>query len=438
MKKKACLLLLSIPCCLLVWSDSTSFSKINKQWDFRYKGFVIGAWWGPGSKDVELKLYKEAGFNVVMIGRYMQMDDYADIEKCKRELDLAQQHGLWVMFDTYTMNEHPWGGKAWQEPYPEKTHHPASLEELQFLCEKIGRHPALLGFLLGDDQGEVTLRTKDCTDFLFKQSKPHLIPWLCGWIPPKNLAEHNNPICDPQIYPPLKKWHLSADRLAVEYVCNYLKWSKECKKYGILFWPMFYVAGLPGTKFNYFPSDSFIRFPAYLSLAFGAKGIWYFHYGGGSIRTVEELETEDAVKSSGLSPVYEVVKEINNRISSWGDMVIDKEYTEIYGTAFREIPRMQMIKELQKPGRGKIIEGMDEDLIVGILEKKGKPSLAMVINCQVSKEWNAVPYREVVIYFSQRVKKVKIWDGDKTKEIEDNEVKFDITPGSGQLIEIFK
>lgn len=414
-----------------------AFSSATKEsWNFRYNGFIIGAWWGPGSNEMEFKLYKEAGFNTVMIGRYMQLENYSDIEKCLLELDLAMQYGLWVMFDTYTMNEHPWGRKIWQEPYPEQSHHPASLEELQFLYEKVGGHSSLLGFLLGDDQGEITSRTKACTDFLFRQTKPHLMPWLCGWIPPKNLAEYNNPVCNPQIYPPLKKWHLPADRLAVEYLCEYLKWKNECKKYKVLFWPMFYVAGLPGTKFNYFPSDSLIRFPAYLSVAMGAKGIWYFHYGGGSIRTTQMFESEEITRKQGLTPVYDVVKEINNRIASWGDKVMDKECTSIYCTAFSDIPRIHMIKELQNPGRGKIIKGMNEDLIVGILEKKGTSPLAVVVNCQVSKEWNDIPYREVVIYFSHRVKKIKIWDGDNTREIEGHEAKFNIYPGSGQLLEI--
>jgi len=181
------------------------------RWQFRYPGFVIGAWWGPDATDAELRLYHEAGFNVVMAGRYMQLDDYADPEKGVRELDLARKHRLWVMFDTYTKNDRPWGGKRSEEPYEHPLHHPASLLELQWLYERLGKHPALLGFMIGDDQGEVTPRAAQCTRFLFEQPKPHLIPWLCGWIPPENLARHNNPIANPQIYPTLYEWQLSAE-----------------------------------------------------------------------------------------------------------------------------------------------------------------------------------------------------------------------------------
>ena len=83
-------------------------------WSFKFKDFVIGAWWGPGPTDAEVKLYREAGFNVVMAGRYMQLDDYGHADKGIRELDLAQKYGLGVMFDTYTKNDKPWGGKAGQ------------------------------------------------------------------------------------------------------------------------------------------------------------------------------------------------------------------------------------------------------------------------------------------------------------------------------------
>src|SRR5579862_5143163 len=77
-------------------------TSIKAKWDFKFKDFVIGAWWGPGATDAEIKLYKEAGFNVVMIGRYMQLDDYAHADEAVRELDLAKKYDLGVMFDTYT------------------------------------------------------------------------------------------------------------------------------------------------------------------------------------------------------------------------------------------------------------------------------------------------------------------------------------------------
>ena len=209
-------------------------------WDFKFRDFVIGAWWGPGATDAQMKLYRQCGFNVVMSGRYMQLGDYADADKGIKELDLARKYGLGVMFDTYTMNNRPWGGKVGPtDSHP--SHHPASLPELQWLYRKLGRHPALVGFMIGDDQGQVSQRAADCTRFLHDQPRPHLFPWLCGWISPTNLAAHNNPIEDPQIYPTLYSWRLPAEELARQYAAAYASISRACRDSGVIFWPMFNV-----------------------------------------------------------------------------------------------------------------------------------------------------------------------------------------------------
>ncbi|MGB9876287.1 MAG: hypothetical protein ACPLPS_00800 [bacterium] len=409
--------------------------KVRDRWDFRFKGFIIGAWWGPSANEAELKFYKEAGFNVVMIGRYMQLNDYADIEKCIKELDLAKKNGLWVMFDTYTKNDHPWGGKAWQEPYDHPLHHAASLEELAFIYERVGKHPALLGFMIGDDQGEVTPRSEACTNFLFHQPKPHLIPWLCGWIPPQNLAKHNNPIANPQIYPTLYEWNLPADKLAVRYISAYSDWSRECRKYGIIFWPMFNVAPPPGT--DYLPSDSLTRFPAYLALAFGAEGIWYFCYNGGSLQRYGKYKTEEEVKHA-LTPLYPIVKKVNNRILQWGDKVVGRECYAVFATAFKSDADISKIENLRKPEKGELIEEMDDALLAGVLTAKGKNPLVMVVDCRVSKNWGDVLPRDVVIRFSPKVRRVMILEGARSQIVKGNTVKLHLEAGGGQMLEVIE
>lgn len=422
-------------CLSLFPQQEQTISPVRDKWDFRYKGFVIGAWWGPSANDAEMKFYKEAGFNVVMVGRYMQLDDYADIEKCSKELDLAKKYGLWAMLDTYTKNDRPWGGKAWEEPYDHPIHHAASLEELTWLYEKVGNHPALLGFMIGDDQGEVSPRSDACTDFLFRQPKPQLMPWLCGWVPPKNLAEHNNPIANPQLYPTLYNWELPADMLAIRYISAYADWTRECRTYGLIFWPMFNVSPPQGT--DYLPSDSLTRFPAYLALAFGAEGIWYFTYNGGAIQRAGNYTTEEEVKGA-LTPLYDVVKKANNRIASWGKKVMGRERAAVFSTAFPDNAEMEKVKDLKKPAEGELIEKMDENLIAGVLLKKGENPLVMVVDCRVSKNWGDIPQRNVTIRFSPKVKKVGILEGDKTKTVNGNEVKLELESGGGQMLEVIE
>lgn len=407
--------------------------KPTEQWSFRYRGFVIGAWWGPSATDPELQLYREAGFNVVMVGRYMQLDNYGDAAKGLHELDLARKHRLWAMFDTYTKNDQPWGGRRSTEPYDHPTHHPATLAELQWLYEQVGRHPALLGFMIGDDHGEVTPRAAECTRFLYERPKPHLMPWLCGWIPPENLARHNNPICNPQIYPTLYERQLPAEQLAWRYVSAYAAYSRQCRQHGIIFWPMFNVTFPPKER-----SDSLVRFPAYLALAYGASGIWYFTYNFeddsavqryGSYRTLNEVR-------SALTPLYPVVKDINGRIASWGNRVTGRECAQVYCTGFQRENIPSADAPFVRPAASELVQEMSDDLLVGVLTQKGKPPLAMVVNCSVSKGWNDLPQRDVEIRFNSQVNQMEIYEGRRARIVSGNVLRLNLPPGGGQLLEL--
>jgi len=394
------------------------------RWNLKFQDFVIGAWWGPSATDPELELYRAAGFNVVMSGRYMQLDDYGNPDQGLRELDLAQKHGLGVLFDTYTKNEHPWGG---QEPPAEDhpVHHAASLAELKWLYQRLGSHPALIGFMIGDDQGEVSPRSDACTQFLFEQH-PQLTPWLCGWIQPQNLAEHNNPIADPQIYPTLYQPDASAEEQARQYASTYASWSRQCRDQGVIFWPMFNVTG-PRCKLGpdmggYLPSDSLVRFPGYAAIAYGAEGIWYFIYNSGALQHLGPHETPQAARRA-LTPLYQIGKRMNLRIASWGPRVLGRTSTGLFGTSFgakaptwpfaEDLGEFPNPEALARPAPGKLVEGMDDDLLVGVLTKRGEAPLAMVVDCRVSKEWRDVPSREVTVHFAPQVTSINVLEGDR-------------------------
>lgn len=433
----------------LAQTPPSAHNRPRANWDFKFKDFVIGAWWGPGATDAEMKLYKEAGFNVVMSGRYMQLDAYGDADKGLQELDLAHKYGLGVLFDTYTKNDRPWGGKAGPvEPHP--NHHPASLPELQWLYARLHRHPALIGFMIGDDQGEVSSRAADCTQFLYAQPRPHLMPWLCGWIAPQNLAAHNNPIEDPQIYPTLYAWDLPADALAQQYAAAYAGTSRQCRDLGVIFWPMFNTT--LGTQnptgkdmFGYCPSDSLVRFPAYAALAYGAEGIWYFTYNGGALEHAGVHQTA-AEAQQALTPLYPVAKAINQRIAAWGPRLLGRTSTGLFGTAFgtqqpdwpfpEDAAAFQTPEALTPPTPGKLVEALSDDLLVGILMKRGKKPLAMVVNCRTSKGFGDLPAREVTLQFAPAVTAIHVLEGKEAQPLQGNSLELTLEPGGGQLLEL--
>lgn len=429
--------------CLLVLSTLPQLvpTPVRDNWDFRFKKFVIGAWWGPSATDAEMKLYKEAGFNVVMGGRYMQLDDYGNPDKGVKELDLAKKYSLGLLFDTYTMNEHPWGGLKDTGYDPHPTHHAASLAELKWLYSRLGRHPALVGFMIGDDQGQVSPRTDACTNFLHSLPKPHLFPWLCGWIAPSNLAQHNNPICDPQIYPTLYSWSQTADQHARSYATTYWGMSRQCQKHGAMFWPMFNSGssetdGNPKSIGGYLPSDSLMRFPAYAAVAYGAEGIFYFCYSGGNISKVGPWDTDQSAHGA-LTRQYPIVKVINRRIGSWGPLLIGRTSAGLFGTGFSGIASdVASSAGLAAPGQGKLVEDMNGQLMVGILTKKGEHPMAMVVNSRTSKGFGDLPNREVILRFSRSVARVKVLDGSNSKTVDGNEITLTLEPGGGQLLEL--
>lgn len=422
-------------------AEETLSKRPRDNWDFKFKDFVIGAWWGPGPTEPEVKLYREAGFNVVMSGRYMQLDHYGDADQGLQELDLAHRYGLGVMFDTYTQNDRPWGGRAGPyEPHP--IHHPASLIELQWLHGKVGYHPALIGYMIGDDQGAVGERSDACTQFLFALPKPHLMPWLCGWISPQDLAAHNNPIVNPQIYPTLYQWGLPSQELARQYAAAYAGFSRQCRDLGLLFWPMFNVSP-PNEKEHI--SDSLLRFPAYAAVAYGAEGLWYFCYNGGSLQKPGNYRTEEEVRAA-LTPLYPVAKEINHRLLAWGRRVLGRTSPGLFGTAFgakesgwpfpADLVANRSPEALASPAPGKLIEAMSDDLLVGLLVKPGEPLLAMVVDCRTSKEWEGIPPREVMVRLAPAVTGVNVLEGAQKQPAAGSEVTLTLQAGGGQLLEL--
>lgn len=419
---------------------------VRDRWHFKFRNFVIGAWWGPDATEAEMKSYRDAGFNVVMAGRYMQLNSYGSAERAVSELDLAAKYGLGVMFDTYTMNDRPWGGKA--DPHDEKSsHHPATLTELKWLYDRIGKHPALVGFMIGDDQGAVGLRSKACTQFLFEH-KPQLMPWLCGWIDPKNLATNNNPIADPQIYPTLYEWGLPTEDLAQRYCAAYASYSRCCRENGIIFWPMFNVQG----KFDKrakdmdgcIPTGSLLRFPAYAALADGAEGIWYFCYNAGSLQHLGPHQTDEAAQRA-RTVLWPVAQRVNRRTASWGSLLFGRTCASIFGTAFRprtarpipeDAPAYGAAEDLAEPSAGKLVVAMDSDLIAGILMKPGRRALAMVVDCRVVKTLDALPEREATIRFAPCVSRVRLLEGGKAIVSPGSTVRLKLEAGAGQLLEI--
>jgi len=422
-------------CLLLILAAiSTAAAASPKDgWNFKMKDFVICAWFGPDGNDAEVRVYKECGFNSVMVGRYMTAGgEYCQPDEVQRQLDLARKYKLKAFLDTYTRNHLPWGGIS--VPYTGPGHHNATPPELEWIHKRFGKHPALIGYMIGDDQGAITDQTGKNTDFLHKNA-PHLIPWICGWVPADDLARHGNPIIDPQMYPTLNNSN-PADIQARNYTSGLQNLRQQCRKYDLISWPMFNIVGVK--------ADSMIRYQVYSSLAYGAQGIWYFCYrdntgefpgdAGRAFNSVLEGQkgavTYKAVKEE-LRPTYYDAQECNRRVKTWGPKLLGCTAAGIYHTGWKQDGEDVFI-----PGYGKTVIKMSDNLLLGILTKPNAKPLAMVVDKRVSKERDAFAPREIEITFTGNVSRIAILEGKQTLQVKGNIVKLTLPAGGGQLLEL--
>lgn len=389
-------------------------------WDFRLKEFVIGAWLGPDGTDGEVQVYREAGFNVVMVGRYMSRGGvYADPEAVARELDLAHKHGLWAMLDTYTRDNKPWGGVI--PAGSDQSHHNATLEEITWIHERFGKHPALAGYMLGDDQGRMAGRLAETTAYM-REHAPDLIPWVCGWVSAADLAAHGNPFVNWQIYPTLYNTNEPAEVQARMYCEAFDNMRKQCEEHGTIPWPMINADGDD-------VSDSTLRFPLYASLAYGAQGLWYFTYRNSMTYGKEgEAGYEDYEQAlHNVTKLYRVGKTANWRIREWGPELLGRKSVARFSTGWAA-------PSADEPGPGKLVASMDADVLVGILEKPGEPRLALVVDKRVSKEFGTTKPRVVTVVFGDDVNGIGIVGSGEGHEVDGRTARITLAGGEGALL----
>ena len=396
----------------------------GRRWNFKFKAFPIGAFNGPAATDAEYQVYKECGFNVVITPRYVH---YGGYEKVKAALDLAQKHGLAAVVETYTHHTKPWGGQAgtW---YRHRSHHPATLAELKWIHERYGRHPAVIGYMLADDVGNLPDQVVETTRWL-RDSAPHLWPWVCQLtLRTGSLARAGNPLVIPQLYATLYKSHYPPVN-RMQYYCRQVNTLRQsCLGQGLLPQPMFNVS----TWRKPIRSDSIVRFQVYASIAYGAQGIWYFTYRDfGSL--VSGKPRDDSVE--GVKAIcdakWHVAKEANHRVAAWGPHLIWREVREIYHTG----KGWELPGDLQA-GPDKLIAKMSDDLLVGIPRKDGAAPLAMVVDKRVDDGYKTIKPREVEVTFSQAVKSVDILEKGQSRKVDGRTVKLTLQAGGGQLLRL--
>ena len=154
--------------------------------------------------------------------------------------------------------------------------------------------------------------------------------------------------------------------------------------------PMVFAASLDACSYQ---SDSLLRFQAFASLAFGARGIFW----------------RGARQCAGLSsPKFNLLASINSRIASWGDVFVPSakggaggnpdgyNITRLWTGGGWALPTTVAVSP---PGsvRGGLVESMDDDVLVAELGAMGRYAtpLIYVVNKAVSSTIGGAPVREI-------------------------------------------
>ncbi len=398
-------LLVVLIACMPAAADG--FPNPRAGWSFDFQDFVISAWSPPAPTDAEYAVYRRAGFNLVMSPRYEGLSD---------ALMAAGRHELWVILDTYTPNDRPWGGNA-ASYTPHPSHHPATLPELKWLHRLYGEDPALAGYLLGDDQGALPPEMIEVTEWMHTHT-PHLIPWICqNDMSPASLARNRNPFFNPQIYPTLYNANASAIDQCRALCADYERLKTGSQLYKLVMWPMFNVDGVE--------SDSITRFQVNSAIAYGAQGLWYFTYANG-LQKGTGGKTEEEVKAS-LRPIWAAAAETNNKVAQWGSRLLGRQCAAVYATGW------ELFNSIE-PGKGRLIEEMSDDLIAGVLTTPGEPPLVMIVDKRVDKAFQALPPQNCRIQFSDAVHGIEIIQADHNDPIRTNILELQLPAGGGQLV----
>jgi len=397
---------------------------------FKFRDFVIGAWWGPDPSEANYKVYTEGGFNVLMTYRnraasYLAGDmKYGpDYQLPDREMELARKLGIHVLLDTYMLNDTPWGGVALDPPETNGSHHPARLAELKWLQKRYGADPMLVGYLLGDNCGLHDYMADNARYLL--ETAPGLFPWMSTNPDPNAQADVPMPLLTTQNYPFLyqvndpepAKRKAFCDRLEVDRV--------HANTHGMALWPFVNTEGQV--------SPSQIRFQVDATLAYGAQGLWYFHY----YANIFDAKTESP------APLYEPVKERNEYIQRVvGPSVVGCRCAGVFHSAGDETPSGALT-----PGPGQLVEAMSPGLMVGTLVPEadfaagpGGARYLMIVDRRTVRPGEDEPgWRRASLTLDAAITGATVLGAKSTKNVNlvsGHRVFVDLRAGDGVLVEL--
>ena len=170
---------------------------------------------------------------------------------------------------------------------------------------------------------------------------------------------------------------INATALALQQQASFADNARVDARFGLDHWPLFFVgqgvgpnASAPDNATKNVRSDSLVRWMAYSAIAYGAKALNWYCWGGGIY-----YYNSDPRKAGRPSPIYHTVREVNADATAWGD--------ELLGGGYGFVGALHTGATNAHDGGGvpssrAVVTAMDDSLLVGVFtqDSAGEASTA--------------------------------------------------------------
>jgi hypothetical protein len=293
--------------------------------------FIISYWCGPSKEQTDLRRMKEVaecGFTVAQAPDLWEKPSPSQVVFNKKFLDLCQQVGIKAfIYDGNVCNGN------WSKLTPEEI--PAIQKDLDGMIANYSSHPALMGFVLGDEMGRNEHpRLGFVTQYLLKKDPTHvpyynLLPnYASTPTSYERMVADYLKVVKPALFSWDAYWQMHEEGELRYYFDNLEVVRRNCLKAKVPFNQIIVSLGHMGYRDC---SEGDLRWQVWTSLAYGSRGIQYFTY-----VHVPVMATGD---SPGLTDVYGnrdrkygYVQKINHRIAKLGPTLVKLTSTGVYHT----------------------------------------------------------------------------------------------------------
>ena len=373
--------------------------------------FPISAWWPPVGYDdasgkeakIEFEAYAAAGFTNVQVsdrGSARCTDDWTKSwNYIVQNIKNAAAANMTVLIDTYRCK--PWGGsdnEGGDAQGPTNGYvkpgfnHKITLPEVKWLAPRLLQYENVVGLLITDDGVDLARNEIEEIEWMIDNT-PSLFPWVnqCGdgseWI-----ARAGTPYAVPELYSVNIKTtgtDAQAEAQCANQISGYDSWYAKGARFGLKLFPLINVGdgGDTGTV----RSDSLVRFQGYSALAYGSKGLMWYCWGRGVWNITTAKPTE----------IYNSISQVNSQVKAWGPTVL--AFDDFYGAY--HTGWLGPSATSTSPAPGKLVETMDDMLMVGVLGKTESADelLLVIVDKRVSAKLAPLPKRSVSIRLSSMV-----------------------------------